>query len=98
MELNSKQRAFLRKEAHTLDPVVMIGKLGMNDSIVRATQRALDDHELLKVKFIGFKEERQEMSRFLAKECGAVLVAVIGNVAILYRESTETEKRTITLP
>ncbi len=98
MELNSKQRVFLRKKAHHLDPVIMVGKLGMNDGIVRATQRALDDHELLKVKFVGHKEERQEMSRYLAEECDAALVGVIGNTAIIFRESRDPENQNIKLP
>jgi RNA-binding protein len=97
MELNSKQRAMLQKMAHHLDPVLMIGKHGMNDSIVRAAMRALDDHELIKVKFVDFKEERHEMSRYLADECDASLVSVIGNIAILFRVSRDPEKQQIKL-
>lgn len=57
MELSSKQRAYLRKLAHDLNPVVMVGKEGMNNNIVRATERALDEHELLKLRFVDHKQE-----------------------------------------
>jgi RNA-binding protein len=98
MELSSKQRAYLRKLAHDLNPVVMVGKEGMNNNIVRATERALDEHELLKLRFVDHKQEKREMSRYLADECSAELVSVIGNVAILFRQARDPDRRRIKLP
>ncbi|ADK81380.1 ribosome assembly RNA-binding protein YhbY [Sediminispirochaeta smaragdinae] len=98
MELSSKQRAYLRKLAHDLNPVVMVGKEGMNNNIVRATERALDEHELLKLRFVDHKQEKREMSRYLADECSAELISVIGNVAILFRQARDPDRRQIKLP
>lgn len=98
MELSSKQRAYLRKLAHDLDPVVMVGKEGMNNNIVRATERALDEHELLKLRFVDHKQEKREMSRYLAGECSAELISVIGNVAIFFRQARDPDRRRIELP
>lgn len=98
MDITSKQRAYLRKLAHDLSPVVMIGKYGLNEGVIGALNEALDDHELVKMKFIEFKEERQEMSRRAAEACHALLVTVIGNIAVLFRISADPEKQKIQLP
>ena len=49
MSLTSKQRAFLKSEAHTLKPIVQIGKNGLNDHIKTSVRNALDARELIKV-------------------------------------------------
>lgn len=70
----------------------------MNNNIVRATERALDEHELLKLRFVDHKQEKREMSRYLADECSAELISVIGNVAILFRQARDPDRRQIKLP
>jgi RNA-binding protein len=97
MDISSKQRAYLRKLAHDLSPVIMIGKYGLNEGLLKALDEALEDHELVKVKFIEFKEERQEMSRRAAEASKALLVTVIGNIAVLFRPSSDPEKQKIKL-
>ena len=47
--LTSKQRAFLKSEAHSLKPIVQIGKNGLNDQIKTSVRNALDARELIKV-------------------------------------------------
>ncbi len=79
-------------------PNVQIGKLGLSESVVEETARSLDRHELVKVKFVDCKTEREELSRRLAEECRASLVALIGNISILYREHSDEEKRGYRLP
>ncbi len=96
--LTGFQRNFLRKKAHELKPVVMIGKNGLSAEVIHAADSALVDHELIKIKFIDFKEEKQALSRSLAVETGAYLVTVIGNVAVFYRENTDPDKKEIFLP
>ena len=53
MSLTSKQRAFLKSEAHTLKPIVQIGKNGLNDHIKTSVRNALDARELIKVTLIA---------------------------------------------
>lgn len=93
--LTSKQRAHLSSLANTLDPVVFLGKAGAAGGVEQALDRALTDHELVKLRFVDFKGERKELAQQLADKAGADLVRVIGHVAIMYRESTEPEKRVI---
>lgn len=96
--LTSKQRARLAALAHHLDPVVHLGKAGAADGVSDALDRALSDHELVKLRFVDFKGERKELANALAEKNKAELVRVIGNVAILYRQQPDPEKRKIELP
>ena len=61
---------------------------------------ALDRHELIKVKFIEFKEkgEKEAIVAVLEKESGAALVGMIGHVAIFYRQQKDPKKRNIEVP
>jgi RNA-binding protein len=86
MELTSKRRAELKAQAHSLDPVAQIGKFGVTPEALAHIDKALADHQLIKVKFFGFKETRGELSDEIAGATSSTLVNVIGNVAILYRE------------
>jgi RNA-binding protein len=97
-ELNSRQRRFLSAKAAQLSPVVMLGKEGAAPGLIEALKAALEDHELVKLKFVGHKEERRSIASELAQAVDAALVRVIGNVAVYYRPSEEPESRRFTLP
>jgi len=93
IQLNSKQRKILEKAAHDLQPVVIVGGAGMTDGVIQMTDNSLKSHELLKVKFNEYKDEKQELTEELCQKCDATLVRIIGNVAILYREAEKKEDR-----
>ncbi|MBU0926997.1 MAG: YhbY family RNA-binding protein [Spirochaetes bacterium] len=95
--LTSKQRAALSSLANDLNPVVFLGKAGAAEGVSEALDRALSDHELVKLRFVDFKGERKELARELAEKAGADLVRVIGHVAIIYRPAADPEKRKIKL-
>lgn len=98
MNLTQKQRQYLRKSAHDLKPIVQIGKNGLSDQLIDSVDQVLHTHELIKVKFNDFQDEKQEISEQIAGRTGAALVYVIGNTAILYRQSSDPEKRAVILP
>ena len=98
LALSSAQRNYLRKHAHHLKPVVMIGSRGMAESVVQACDEALNDHELIKVKFQDYKEDRREISEELAQNLNAYMVGIIGNILILFRHAPEPEDRHYKLP
>lgn len=60
MALTSKQRAFLKKKAHELDPLVRIGKDGITDSLIQSILEAIDSRELLKVKILQNCEKEKK--------------------------------------
>ncbi|MBU0936019.1 MAG: YhbY family RNA-binding protein [Spirochaetes bacterium] len=95
--LTSKQRAKLAALASTLKPVVFLGKGGAAEGVAAALNKALDDHELVKLRFIDFKGERRQLAEELAQKCQADLIRVIGNVAVLFRRSRDPEKQQIKL-
>jgi RNA-binding protein len=96
--LTSKQRSLLSSLAATLDPTVMVGKEGASDALAKALAAEFRIRELVKIRFVGEKENRREHARKLAEGSGAELVRVIGNVAVLYRRADEAERRLIVLP
>ena len=96
--LNGSQRKYLRGCAHALEAVVWIGKQGLTDRVIASVNEALEARELIKVKFVDFKKEKEELSRILSEKTAATLVGMIGNIAILYRQNVNQEKRKISLP
>jgi RNA-binding protein len=96
--LKGNQRAALMKQAHHLQPVAVVGKHGLTPEVKDHVDRELHRHELIKVRFVDYKEVRREITEELSRELKALLVAVIGNVGILYRPADDPEDRRITLP
>ena len=96
--LTSGQRKFLRSRAQHLDPVILIGKQGVTDALVRAASEALDAHELIKIRFNDFKDEKRALAEQIAFRTASEIVGTIGHVAILYRRHPEEDKRKIELP
>jgi RNA-binding protein len=97
MKLTEKQRRHLRGLAHALKPIILIGNAGVSEGVLAETQRALHDHELIKVRLPGLpRDERDLALADLAKRCDAVLVNRIGHIAILYRPRADLAR--IVLP
>lgn len=96
--LTSSQRKYLRAEAHHLEAIVLVGKQGVTDMLVRSAAQALAAHELVKVRFNDHKDEKAELAAEIERRTGSALVGIIGNVATYYRPHDEPEKRKLTLP
>ena len=96
--LNGQQRSYLSKQAQELNPIVYIGKNGLREGVIASLDKALADHELVKVRFIDFKDNRNEISHALEEATDSVLVRVIGNVGIFFRPARKPEKRVYILP
>jgi RNA-binding protein len=97
-ELTSRQRKYLRALAHHLKPVVWSGKHGVSAELLGTVGRALEAHELIKVKFVEHKRQRRELTTELAEGTGAAVAGLIGNIAILYRQQSDPGKRKVRLP
>jgi RNA-binding protein len=94
-QLKGSQRKNLRSQAHHLKPLVIIGRNGINQQVIGSVDLALKDHELIKVKFGEFKDAKKEISAEIAQATKSEVVGIIGNIAILYRQHPQTEKRKI---
>ncbi len=97
-ELTKEQRRFLAKKGQALQPIVTIGRQGVTESVKKALDEAFEHHELVKVKFFDYKENRGEIAREVATELGALMVEIRGFKALMYRESSLEEKRQYRLP
>jgi RNA-binding protein len=84
----------LRAIGHKLHPVVTIAGNGLSESVSLELERALNDHELIKIKLaVGSRETRDAILAELLSQSGAELVQQIGNTALLLRRSKEPDPR-----
>jgi RNA-binding protein len=97
-KLKGFQRRHLRALAHHLDPICLVGKNGVSDTLIGSIDAALDARELIKVKFNDCKPEKKELSALIEQRTRSHLVGLIGNIAILYRRHPDPEKRSIDIP
>ena len=99
-KLTSIQTKYLRGVAHGLKPVVFLGQKGLTEALISSAEEAFDRHELIKIKFIDFKEKKQKtkMAEALEIRTGSHLAGIIGHIAILYRQHPDPDKRKIVLP
>ena len=96
MTLTSKQRAFLNSQAHSLKPIIQIGKNGLNDQIKTSVRQALDARELIKVTLLQNTDENiHEVAEILEEEIGVDTVQKIGRILILFKQSSKKENRKI---
>jgi len=93
--MNGKMRKQLTRLGHDLNPVVYIGKNGLTDEVLVAVEKALEDHELIKIRFVEWKKSKSDISAKIAAHTGANLVRVLGNIALLYRQNPDPDKRRI---
>ena len=86
MQLSEKQKKHLRRLAHPLHPLVMLGNAGLTDAVVGELDRALADHELVKVSArVGERTTRDATLEELARRTQASMVQRIGHVGVFYR-------------
>jgi RNA-binding protein len=86
MELSERQRKYLRGLGHALNPVLLLGQHGVTPAVVAEMQRALQDHELIKVKFRGADRDARDAGLAeLATATGSSLVQRIGHTALYYK-------------
>jgi RNA-binding protein len=97
-KLKGSQRRFLRGMANRMKPIVHIGKNGLNDAVLSAINEALDGHELIKVRFLEFKDQKKELCADIEAACFCEMVGLIGHIALFYRQQADVDKRVIKLP
>jgi len=97
MTLNSAQKKYLKGLAHKLNPVVQIGKQGITDQLINEIEQQMGIHELIKIRFGEFKDEKEEYIEKIEKRTQATCIGKIGHIAMFYKESPD-KKNKITFP
>lgn len=92
--LSAAQKKKLRAIAHSLRPVVTIARKGLTDAVSRELERALNDHELIKIKLaVEDRQLRRQFARSVCDDHRAELIQVIGKVLVVYRLNPTMDPR-----
>ena len=96
LTLSPGERRAQRAKAHSLTPVVMISAAGPGPAVIAEIERALNAHELIKIRV--FSDEREEREAWLTTMCESLAAAPvqhIGKMLVLYRPRPPEEKRAV---
>lgn len=94
MSLSIAEKKRFRRIGHELKPIVMLGGQGLTEAVLAEVDRALEQHELIKVKIAGEdREERHAIIEEMVKISKAQLVQSIGKVVVLYRRAAKPDAR-----
>jgi len=92
IDLNSKQRAYLRSLAHDLDPIFHIGKNGATPEIVNGVTEALEKRELIKINVLkNCFDDPKDLGQLVSERTRSTLVQVMGRRITLYKESKDNK-------
>jgi len=80
----------LKGQAQRIGTVTRLGRAGLTPAFIAGVNQDLVNHELVKIKFTEFKDQKHELSEQLAKATDSQLIWVIGHVAVLYRKRLDT--------
>src|SRR5215203_4597000 len=81
--LSNPQLRKLKALAQKMEPMLKVGKAGLSEGFLKTVDQALGQHELVKIKFAEFKEEKKELAPVLAEKTSSHLVHRVGNVVVL---------------
>ncbi len=87
----------LKALAQRLEPALKVGKGGLSEAFLKSAGEILAQQELIKIKFVDFKEEKKTLAPLLAEKTSSHLVMRVGNVVVLYREAADPAKRRISV-
>ena len=94
MSLSQAQKKAFRSIGHHLNPVVTVSEGGLSEGVMAELERALNDHELIKIKLaVGDREARHQTVEELAGIAHAEIVQVIGKMALLYRKNPKVNPK-----
>ena len=94
--MTSKQRAYLRSLAMTMDPIFQIGKSSLTPEFVKAISEALEARELIKISVLqNCMDDPKELAQILAERTRSQVVQVVGKKITLYKEGNDDKKKII---
>jgi RNA-binding protein len=90
-ELTNAKLRELKARAQLLKPTLRVGKDGLSPQFLAELDKTLQHHELIKIKFEQFKEQKKELAVSLAEKSGSQLIMRVGHVVVLYRPKPAAE-------
>ncbi len=99
MIMTSKQRAYLRSLAMTMDPIFQVGKSSLTPELIEAIREAIDARELIKISVLkNCADDPRAIAEVIAERTRSEVVQVVGKKITLYKEAKNEKKRKIELP
>lgn len=96
--MTSKQRAYLKSLAMTMDPILQIGKSSLTPENTASVAEALEARELIKIAVLqNCMDDPREIAEVVSERTGSSVVQVIGKKIVLYKPGKK-EKKKINLP
>lgn len=92
MSLTQEQKKQFKSIGHHLKPIVTIADNGLTESVLAELDRALNDHELIKVQLRAERDDRKALIEQLCENSSSMLVQSIGKVALIYRKNPQPNK------
>jgi RNA-binding protein len=88
MTTSNEDKKHLRRLGHNLKPIVTIASKGLTETVSAEIERALTDHELIKVKLaVGDRDAKKAIIDEICSSCSAEVVQSIGHVVLLFRKA-----------
>ena len=89
--ITPQEKRELKSGLHSLKPIVIVGSNGLTDSVLQEIDRALEDHELIKIRLVDEdRDSRDELIVKICKKMRAALIQSIGKVVAVYRKSQKS--------
>ena len=92
LELTVTERLALKGRAHQLKPTVMIGNAGLTESVLREIEKTLQQHELIKIRVMAERPEREAMLEEICTRLNAAAVQHIGKILVIYQPNPDANK------
>ncbi|MDM7858203.1 ribosome assembly RNA-binding protein YhbY [Thiopseudomonas acetoxidans] len=94
MSLTQEQKKHFKSIGHHLKPVVTVAEQGLKENLMAELDRALNDHELIKIQLrIAEREDRQAILTELCQQSSSILVQSIGKMALVYRKNPKANPK-----
>lgn len=93
MPLTNADKKRYRQIGHGLNPVVTLAQKGLSDSIREELERALSEHELIKVKIVADRDEKKALTTQICADFRAECVQSIGHVILLFRAARKPDPK-----
>ncbi|MEQ1637658.1 MAG: YhbY family RNA-binding protein [Methylococcales bacterium] len=85
--MNNADKKRFKAQAHALKPVIMIGHAGLTAAVLAEIERALDHHELIKIRIRAERDVRESISLQICADTKAELLQKIGQINVIYRKN-----------
>ena len=93
MPLSNADKKRYRQIGHNLNPIITIAEKGLSDNIRQELERALKEHELIKIKLVCDREEKAQLNETICADFKAECVQSIGHVLLLYRAAKKPDPK-----